>query len=121
MTNSYELLDFVLLRAPLLPIENYLSLGSADVPTIVPVNNNSLLPEDPLIRRALAVGSLTLFDALSQSSPSDPKANHHIGSLLRYLIRMSTRPTPYGMFGGVALGSWGATTSFALSSSSPRT
>jgi thiopeptide-type bacteriocin biosynthesis protein len=117
----YEPLDFVLVRAPLLPVESYSNLRAAEGHGLVPSQPGSLLPRDPLIRRALAVGSVALSDALAHSSDTDPKASHHLGSLLRYLIRMSTRPTPYGMFAGVALGRWGSKTTLALAPARPRT
>ncbi len=36
--------------------------------------------------------------------------------LLRYQIRMSTRPTPFGLFAGVALGTWGPATDIQIRS-----
>jgi lantibiotic biosynthesis protein len=36
------------------------------------------------------------------------------GKVLRYLIRMATRPTPYGLFAGVALADFGPRTDLAL-------
>ena len=42
------------------------------------------------------------------------------GKLLRYLIRMSTRPTPYGMFAGVALSEFGEETDLRLADKPPR-
>jgi hypothetical protein len=41
------------------------------------------------------------------------------GKLLRYQIRMSTRPTPYGMFAGVVLGAFGQSTTIALDDTNP--
>src|SRR5260370_41602788 len=76
---------------------------------------------DPTIRAALAVGSGNLFDALSRPGPSgreDPKTS---GKLLRYLIRMSTRPTPYGLFAGVGLAGWAPETNLSILPGRPRT
>jgi thiopeptide-type bacteriocin biosynthesis protein len=41
--------------------------------------------------------------------------------LRRYQIRMATRPTPYGLFAGVALASWGENTDLAVRATSART
>jgi thiopeptide-type bacteriocin biosynthesis protein len=71
-----------------------------------------LLPEDPWIRLALVVGGGHLVEALRGRAGKDRAAS---GKLLRYQIRMSTRPTPYGLFAGVGLGRFGAATDLALS------
>jgi hypothetical protein len=124
----YKPLDFVLVRAPLLPIESYLALsGEADgvdagreAATAVSHHVGGLAPHDPRVRRALIVGSASLLNALERSTPSSRDALDLQRKLLRYLIRMSTRPTPYGMFAGVALGHWGSRTDLALAEEPPR-
>lgn len=112
----YEPLPFFLLRAPLLPVASYLDLhrpdgGGAHVPAAA---------LDPVVRRALAVGSLSLSDALARGAGAR-NAERRDGKLLRYLIRMSTRPTPFGLFAGVALGHWGERTDLALAATAART
>lgn len=121
----YEPLEFVLMRAPLLPVESYCALSGppdTDPTTEMPSIDReacSLLPADSAIRLALAVGSLSIFQALERTTPSDTGAFRLIGKLLRYLIRMSTRPTPYGLFAGVALVRWGARTDLSLAAITP--
>jgi lantibiotic biosynthesis protein len=103
----YEPLDWTLVRGPLLPVEDYLALGE----TVAEGGSRlaAAVSQDPRIRRAIAVGSLDLMAALAR--PSDAKAAaRREAKLLRYLIRMSTRPTPYGLFAGVALARWGPAT-----------
>jgi thiopeptide-type bacteriocin biosynthesis protein len=114
----YGPLDWVLVRAPLLPVEAYLSLGER--PTGEP-DQLIRLPEDPRIRAALAVGSANLYDALDRADRPGKDDPDSAGKLLRYLIRMSTRPTPYGLFAGVALARWGLETDLALAPGRPRT
>src|SRR5450759_4900866 len=125
----YELLNFVMVRAPLLPIEAYLALdaqlGQSEVDSssthYAYFQSGSLATRDPRIRWALAVGSSVLLDELERSSPSSKDAGHLTGKLLRFLIRMSTRPTPFGLFAGVALGQWGEVTDLALAVEPPHT
>ncbi len=125
----YELLNFVMVRAPLLPIEAYLTLGAQMSQSEIDSSSThhayfqsgSLAPADPRIRWALAVGSNVLLDDLERSSPSSKDAGHLKGKLLRFLIRMSTRPTPFGLFAGVALGQWGEVTDLALAVEPPHT
>src|SRR5438045_5241334 len=99
----YRPLDFVMVRAPLLPVEWYRALADGEDPL-------SFL-SDPRIRRALAVGSPSLLgtvERFQRSGLARRDAEQMRAKLLRYLIRISTRPTPYGLFAGVALGSWDA-------------
>jgi len=76
---------------------------------------------DPLVRAALAVGSADLAAAFQREPASDRDARRRRLALLRYLNRMSTRPTPYGLFAGVGLVGWDAATDVAVLASSPRT
>jgi class I lanthipeptide synthase len=151
----YQPLGWVLVRAPLLPVEAYLRLGQN------PIQENSLgsllqdspgtlgqdprhplcrdawqepwagtsinetlpylLAGDPAIAAAVAVGSPSLFDALQRSGLSGEGGARRAAKLLRYLIRMSTRPTPYGLFAGVGIARWGPETTLSLGPARPRT
>jgi lantibiotic biosynthesis protein len=110
----YEPLSWALVRAPLLPVETYLGLSDS-------IALDGPMLANPAVRTALAVGSGNLFDALARPGPSgreDPKTT---GKLLRYLIRMSTRPTPYGLFAGVGLAGWDHETDLSILPGRPRT
>lgn len=108
----YRPLDWLMVRAPLQPIEAYLAL--ADAP------HDELPHDDPWVRRALEVGGGDLARALAHPPTGEAARARLARKLLRYLIRMSTRPTPYGLFAGVALASWGDTTDLALAPGPPR-
>ena len=67
------------------------------------------LAADEDFRRALAVSSPALFDALEhprQGSATTARRQRVIRSLLRYLCRMAVRPTPFGRFVDVVGGAW---------------
>ncbi|MFF1816539.1 lantibiotic dehydratase [Kribbella sp. NPDC058245] len=100
-------LDWVMVRTPLLPVEAFL-----DPPTAVAPGTE--LPADPRIQRALAVGAGDLSRALTEPPRTEKALRRMRSSLQRYLIRMSTRPTPYGTFAGVGVAQWGETTDLAL-------
>jgi thiopeptide-type bacteriocin biosynthesis protein len=110
----YDHLSWIVVRAPSLPIEAYLALTdrTSDGTTRWRMVPGTLLPEDPWIRLALVVGGGHLIEALRAGAEKDWAA---AAKLLRYQIRMSTRPTPYGLFAGVGLGRFGAATDLALS------
>ena len=66
------------------------------------------------MRLALAVGGGHLVETLGDEDKKDADAP---GKLLRYQIRMSTRPTPYGIFAGVVLGKFAGTTDVLIDDS----
>ena len=107
-TPLYRPMDHLVVRAPLLPVDAYLALGTGD---------GHLAPE---VRRALAVASPSLLAALDRTGPGDPGWPRLEGKLLRYQIRMSTRPTPFGLFAGVGIARWADRTDLALAGP-PRT
>jgi lantibiotic biosynthesis protein len=104
----------MLVRAPLLPVQAYLRLSQASDPV-------ATFAASPEVATAVAVGSLSLFNALERSGLGAEDEQHRSAKLLRYLIRMSTRPTPYGLFGGVGIASWGQSTSLRIGPGRPRT
>jgi hypothetical protein len=107
----YRPLDAVLVRAPLLPVERYRALADDE-------GHLSFL-SDPRLRRALAVGSPSLLGTLERSQRSGISrrdGEQMRAKLLRYQIRMSTRPTPFGLFAGIALGSWTPVTDLTIRS-----
>jgi thiopeptide-type bacteriocin biosynthesis protein len=99
----YLVVPWVLVRTPVLPAASLQAFDSAA---------DAL--NDPRVVRALAIGSPDLLDSLRRQDLSQRDADRAASSLARYLIRMSTRPTPYGAFAGVSLATWGAHTTLAL-------
>ena len=114
----YEPLDGFVLRAPLLPLDCYRALSRAPGAAKGAPNTDELrrLASNPHVRRALAVGSLSLLDALARDGQPASRASRSRSRLLRYLIRMATRPTPFGLFAGVAIGQWGDRTDVTIAS-----
>ena len=109
----YEPLPWILLRAPVMPVERYLNLASEE-------GQRELL-SDARVRAALIVGSTSLYSAIQRSEAgglSQRDFHRMEAKLRRYLIRMSTRPTPFGLFAGVALAPFGPTTSLTVDMSS---
>jgi thiopeptide-type bacteriocin biosynthesis protein len=75
---------------------------------------------DPQLIEAIAIASPSLYHEVSRIDSCSEKAkNKTKGALLRYAIRMTTRPTPFGSFGGVAVGRASERTSVKLSANRP--
>ena len=101
----YEPLDFAVVRAPLLPVDTLDAYASGDKDLRDALSSEA--------RAALAVASRTFSDALAKdgAGPLGPRTK---STLRRYLIRMSTRPTPLGLFAAVGLANWGERTDIEL-------
>lgn len=110
----YEPLGWALLRAPLLPADVRPSARPA-------VSDSSSIPPDALLDVAIRVASPDLAAALERTGPSDRPAPRLARKLRRYAIRMSTRPTPFGLFAGVGLARWAPATDVAITPTASRT
>src|SRR5262249_22527820 len=95
MSGVFRPLGWAMVRAPLLPVEDYEHLPTP--------------PADPRAETALAVGSASLFDAV-EAGRDDRVASKQ----RRYFIRMSTRTTPFGLFAGVGLVRFAPSTDVAI-------
>lgn len=100
----YEPLGSALVRMPLLPVDAYPS----------PESKPSDAAADATARAAIAVSSPDLFRALNDAALSERQAARARAKLHRFMIRMTSRPTPYGLFAGVGLVSWGSTSDLGL-------
>lgn len=92
-----------MVRAPALPVETFVALSGPDADGSV-----ARLVADPWVRLALAIASPSLDAAIDPWPPAPGRWEHVRRPVIAYLVRMSTRPTPFGLFAGVALGEWGA-------------
>ena len=60
----------------------------------------------PEVAEALFLASSSLFDALGhwRADPDSRKGKRAENAMVRYLQRMASRPTPFGLFSGCSLG-----------------
>jgi class I lanthipeptide synthase len=122
--HGFEPAGFFLVRSPLLTVDAYrgiLAAGPAagDVPLAGGDHGAQeamgRLLRDPLVASAIASASPDLFRELSATrAASSPRGGKAFSGLFRYLNRMSTRPTPYGLFAGVGFGWFAQSTSLRL-------
>ncbi|AUJ71746.1 lantibiotic dehydratase [Pseudoalteromonas sp. NC201] len=97
--------SFFVLRTPKLPIETLFNQQ----------DTNAMLSAwlaTPGVVEALYVASPSLLERLEQwrEKPNSKQGKKVALALLRYLIRMSSRPTPFGLFSGIHTGKIGSET-----------
>jgi thiopeptide-type bacteriocin biosynthesis protein len=111
----YDPLDFVVVRAPLLPVEFYRAISSShgDESLRVFLDNEQVLS-------AINAASPALARALLCETTNEKDRARAKRKLRRYLIRMSTRPTPFGAFAGVGIATLGQRTTLRIEESEAR-
>jgi thiopeptide-type bacteriocin biosynthesis protein len=100
--------DFFLLRTPGLPLDALVPRPSAGLEALCQALRDLIRRDD--VREAVALASPDLasrLDAWLEGALERPAARNIERGLLKYLGRMSTRPTPFGLFAGVGKGGWG--------------
>lgn len=117
MANGIEHFDFLMLRAPSLPLEEIYNVNTVSGFDSLSIKLKDLLVKYPEIIEAISVAngqlSLTFYDWLKGKAGLSEKL---LLTLYKYVARMSTRPTPFGRFSGVCTGDIGEqASSFVLS------
>jgi thiopeptide-type bacteriocin biosynthesis protein len=125
---------FFVLRTPLLPFDTLIRL-SDDLEAPAVVNDPARLPDawsrdrarlrnrlqallrEPAIREAIFVASPDLDRAIDRwlSGSEDEKVEATERAVMKYVTRMATRATPFGLFAGSGVGTLGAATGLAVS------
>jgi thiopeptide-type bacteriocin biosynthesis protein len=123
-SEDHTLSTFFVLRTPLLPFATFASLGdglvaarphppNADLDALVAIDEERVaarmraLVARPEIREALFVASPSFDRALTRWMAGEAADPDVPLTLVRYLARMATRPTPFGMFAGCSFGRTG--------------
>ncbi len=96
---------FFLVRIPTLSKDDFFFLFQDLKTRLLPFYLN-----EPVLQEALLIASPSLSQALEGRGRLDEKKTKQItSSLLKYISRMATRATPFGLFSSVSIGSWGKT------------
>lgn len=105
---KYKCFDIFAIRSPILPKSYFNRLTSKGTECIFDIYK--LSEHKDIIDEAIRVSSKSLFEGLHGNITDEKKKKNIKHSLIKYLTRMSTRPTPYGLFAGVGLGRFEKTT-----------
>lgn len=110
-TNPHHPSGFFAFRTPLLPFDELEAWDHLADPETLRDHLNGLL-ERPEIREALFLASPHLASSLDgwRKEPTSKKGRRSEEALVRYLLRMMTRPTPFGLFAGCSVGALGGAT-----------
>jgi thiopeptide-type bacteriocin biosynthesis protein len=113
---------FFVLRTPLLPWQDFQTLA-VDTENLDAVDARTLIRERlkaivsrPAVAEALYVASSSLSASIPfwLEHPDSPRGIRVQQALVRYLARMTGRPTPFGLFAGCSLGEIGASSHLTL-------
>jgi thiopeptide-type bacteriocin biosynthesis protein len=113
MHPSFASLDFYLLRLPALPVSGLLRLHAQREPAALAAALHARY-QDPEIQEAIYLASPELYQELRKwlAKPLAPNAwaqdERLLLTLYKYVLRMSSRSTPYGLFAGFNTGRIGA-------------
>ncbi|MCP3776478.1 lantibiotic dehydratase [Paenibacillus sp. MZ04-78.2] len=113
-TSIYRAMDFFMVRAPILPFDLFSKYFLTEGEEPLTLKRTSLaylieLSENRIIREAIAAASPNLLESLVHLGNEDNlrKRGQVVKGFMRYLLRMMTRPTPFGLFSGVTYGKFG--------------
>ncbi|WP_299679492.1 lantibiotic dehydratase family protein [uncultured Dokdonia sp.] len=105
------------LRTPLLPLNFFLELTKD---TILTQDDLKKICQESHIKEALFLASPSLYTAFEKWLDGQVNAvdsERMTYSILKYLSRMSSRCTPFGLFAGTAVGAFGESTDIVLKKS----
>jgi len=109
--------DYFMIRTPLLSLVDYFDMFSTADGLDNRIND---LFNEPLVKEALLVASKDLSEALAKNigTKATKSSEQLMSSLIKYFIRLSTRPTPFGLFSGISVGKFGESTNITISNPS---
>jgi thiopeptide-type bacteriocin biosynthesis protein len=105
--------DFYLVRTPLQSIQFLDQFEQIDMAGL-PAKLKSLF-QDPAMQEAIYIASPELYQELMKWLQGGAGSEKMCMALYRYVLRMSTRCTPYGLFAGCATGHFSTSTAIELS------
>lgn len=114
--NNFLHAPFFMVRSPMLPTEFFFEFATS------PIDQEKILElffNHQAFKEAVYVASPNFyFEALKVAEKPDSEKKKIVQSLLKFLIRMSTRPTPFGLFSSVGFGEFSQSIDITIQSDS---
>lgn len=113
--NPYKSFSNFVLRTPLLPLNFFEELTSGELITDKQLKD---VFKNPVIQEAVFLASPSLYEEAVKWVNEEKKDEKLKYALIKYIARMSSRCTPFGLFAGCALGTLEEETAIELKSPS---
>lgn len=108
MKDLYKTINTFMIRTPTFPSNKYFDFFDNDTDINNLKDRLFKICSNQNFREAILVSSKTLYNTLIDfcNGKEIKKFDYFIQSIYKYLIRMSIRPTPFGLFSGVDFGEY---------------
>lgn len=101
---KYECQDHFMIRIPSYPVHIFNKINDENPSELHSTFHKEA--DEEFFEESILVASQDLYLSIKNTPTSNKKKRHLDSSILKYIIRASTRPTPYGLFAGVGLGNF---------------
>lgn len=113
---SYQCAGIFMARIPSLPIKVLKDFDQSNQNVDAFIQNYKEINLDNFFEESLLISSQSLYRSLKHPPVKSKKIRNFQLGLTKYLIRSSTRPTPFGLLSGVALGKFSSETELNFNS-----
>lgn len=94
--------DIFMIRVPTLPLRTFFDFNASNYSALEYVSKDISL--NHFIKESILISSKSLYQSFINPSNSEKKIKNLNSGISNYMIRASTRPTPFGLLAGVGLG-----------------
>lgn len=114
--NMFKSSGFFMMRTPLFPVDIYTEMFCQSSLELDKKEIFNLVKNNNVIKEAILVSSISLYNEIENiySIKNDRKKEQILSSLVKYIIRMTTRTTPFGLYSGVTKGNFDAETKIKI-------
>lgn len=104
----YEPINTFMIRTPAFESEKFFHFFNGKCNDEKALDYIKALCDNSAFRESILIGSISLYNTLKDFCQGKiiKKQDYFIQSIYKYLVRMSTRPTPFGVFSGIDFGSY---------------
>ena len=101
--------DFFVIRTPRMPLDSLFNIGTSEQQTRQALQH---WIAQPAVIEALYLASPSLLERVDPEKTTPKQQKKLEQALLKYMIRMCSRPTPFGLFSGIHSGKMAAASRF---------